>query len=520
MKNIKKLAAIICVFALVLSLCGCGGSSEKFFYIAMDKVSTLDPQLAAAQSDRTIVLNTYEGLIRLDKDDNPLCAAAETYTYNNLTYTFKLRKDAVWSDGTPLTADDFVFAFLRAVSPDTAAPDFSAIACIKGAREVKNGGDSSLLSVRAVDKHTLEIVLEYDDENFLKTLASPICMPCNKKFFESTNGKYGRDGYNILSNGSFLLNLWDTEEYLIRLYRNEKYTGNFRAVPAKVYITAAKENEKLTLLGDNDIDACFISGSEIEEAQLAGLNTVSFFDKYLFVLINKNSALGNDDVRRALSLSIHRNALANDMPSYIVPLFAAVQPNAVFDSGSISQNAIKSAALDYKPEEAYQIYLNATKVSGAINGQTILYPAELAIDPLISSVATGWQQNLGCFINITPSTIDDIDTAVKSGDFSVAVLSIDADDKNAYDLLRKFKSGNIYGFQNETFDQLINSLKSNRDANGYLNSLYEAQRILLGSNTIIPLATVPTVICTTDAIKSIEYSLANKTIDFCSIIKE
>ncbi len=520
MKYIRIFASVLLALLMCFGLFGCTDSEEKYIYIAMDEVLTLDPQLVKNDTDRTVSLNIFEGLMRLDENDKPVPAVASHYEYENLTYTFIIRPDVYWSDGTQLTAYDFEFAFRRAASPETAAPDFSRISCIKGAKEVNGGAPVETLKVYATGKYTLRITLEYEDENFLKALASPICMPCNEEFFKSTNGKYGRDVYSVLSNGSFSLNYWDSNDYLIRLYRNEHYTGNFPAQPAKVYLTAAKQDERMTLLTDNDIDACFVSGTDIDDAATAGLKTKSYFDKYLFILVNENSALGDDAVRKALAMSIHRNALKNDMPSHIVPISAAIQLDATFDGQEIYDRISSAAALGYEPDEAYKLYLDATKRLGTIEAQSIIYPEELEIDSLVSGLASSWQQNLGCFINMNEMPSGSVNSAIAAGNYSVALLTVSAGSQNAYDLLSFFKSGNVAGFANQEFDTIINSLKTKTVAEDYISALSSAQQLLLMDNTIIPVAATPTVICTTPAIESIDYSLANKFIDFAMIIKK
>lgn len=516
----KKVLSVVLSLILLIGLCGCGGGTSSTVYIALDEVSTLDPQLVKNSTDRNVVLNIYEGLIKLDHNDTPILAAADSYEQQGLEYTFTLREDNFWSDGTPLTAYDFQFAFRRAASPDTNAPDFAKISCIKGARAVKNGAAKENLAVYAVDDRTLKITLEHADENFLETLASPICMPCNEKFFKDQNGKYGRQGESVLSNGSFYVYSWNSEKYRIRLKKNPHYEGNFPAESSEIYLTAADSETALTQLVDNDIDLAFISSTLRDEADRKGLNAQSYFDHYLFIFINKQGPLGASSVRRALSLSIHRNALENEMPSYLIPLNAVIQPDALFEGEGIYGELAGSSGLKYLPDEAYSLYLDYTKQASVPRNLSIIYPEEFKIDNLTASVAAGWQQSLGCFINMeAQSSNAAVLSRIKSGDYTVAICALGAGDKNAYDLLTQFRKGNDFGFSNSQYDAVLNSLHAKSGIEAYTAALRDAQKILLADCSILPLAATPTVVCTTSAVTNVNYSIINEYIDFASIKK-
>ncbi len=516
----KRVLAAVLTVLIIVGLCGCGKGETSTVYISLDRVKTLDPQLVSSPADRNVVLNIYEGLLKLDQSDTPIPAIAKEIYTEGLTYTFTLDENACWSDGTPLTAHDFQFALRRAASRDTAAPDFAKISCIKGAEQVKNGASVENLAVYAIDKHTLKITLVRDDENFLFTLTEPIAMPCNEKFFREQNGKYGRNEQSLLSNGSFYVYSWNTENYRIRLKKNGYYTGGFPAKPDEIYLTAADSETALTQLSDKDIDIAFIDNTQRDDADRLGLNAQSYFDRYLFIFINKQGALGSSEVRRALSMSIHRIALENEMPSYILPLYAAVQPDARFEDTPIYGSLMGSKQLDYSPDEAYRLYLDYTKANGSPQTEAIIYPQELKIDNLAAGVAAGWQQTLGCFVNM--SALDsnaEVLQRIKSGNYTVAICAISAGDKNAYDLLSQFNSNSGFGFKSPEYDGVLASLHTKSGAEEYTKAISRAQELLLADNSILPLAATPTVVCTTFDVNEVHYSIQGEYIDFTSIKK-
>ena len=113
MKRISKAISLILAVLTLFALSACGDSYQDaiIYFEIPEQPYTLDPQTASTDSELAIVNNIFEGLLRKNASGSIVCGASESFTYNNLTYTFKLREDAVWSNEEPLTADDFVFAF-------------------------------------------------------------------------------------------------------------------------------------------------------------------------------------------------------------------------------------------------------------------------------------------------------------------------------------------------------------------------------------------------------------------------
>ncbi len=523
MKNIIKIVSFLLSTILVLSLCGCGDSAyDMSVYVDIgDKISTLDPQLAENSSDRIAVLNMFEGLLRLDSNGKPVNGMITDYTVDGLTYTFHLKPNAKWSDETPLTADDFVFAFRRAVSKDTNAPDFESISCIAGAKEVKNGADASVLQVAAENKYTLKITLAYDDGNFLRTLTTPICMPCNEDFFRSTNGKYGRDADSIISNGTYRMHSWNSYDYLIRLNRNDFYSGDADAIPRVVYITSDSEEERIEKLEKNSIDLAFVKNTEAEKVEQKGFEIDRYYNRLWFIVINRSGALGDENTRRALSMAIHRNNIENNMPDYVKRLDAALPLDAKWNDVPVYDAITSQSLFTYQPDEAYRLYSSVAAKLQNSGGLSIVYPADSNLDSVISDVAAGWQQTLGCFINMKSlDSSADVIYAVDSGNYTVAVCPVDAISKDPYDFLSKFKGGSLFGFKSDEFDSTVNSLNASENTEQYLSKLRLAQQQILSDNIIIPLAATPIVLSYSDALSEVSYDITNRYINFGQIVKK
>ena len=210
----------ICVLFAVVTGCSSKKSGQAITYNLEEEPVTLDPQIADDYSSRIVIMALYEGLTRLDENNQVSPGVAQRWESNSTytSFTFYLREDASWSDGTPVTASDFVYAFQRAVDPATGSTTNAPMFAIKNAKKIYEGTmDISNLGVTAIDNHTLKVDLEYSYEDFPSITSLPVFMPCNQAFFESTSGKYGLDAKNILGNGPFeMVNRysWEHDEYI------------------------------------------------------------------------------------------------------------------------------------------------------------------------------------------------------------------------------------------------------------------------------------------------------------------
>ena len=190
------------------------------------RVTSLDPQFSTSWESQVVMLNLFEGLLLRQGNGELIPGAAESYqvSADGLTYTFQLRRDGVWNDGslrngidpTPVTAKDFVFSFHRIFDPEVPSPWAGDFQAIQNSQEVLSGElPKSQLGVRAVGDYTLIITLSEPSSILLEQLAGPGALPCNEEFFLSTWARYGQGIGQILGNGPFRLSSWDQEALVL-----------------------------------------------------------------------------------------------------------------------------------------------------------------------------------------------------------------------------------------------------------------------------------------------------------------
>ena len=210
MKRIYRLLALLLALCLTAGLLtGCDedpNDEEKLSVVMTGLFTTMDPAMAATAAERTVVLHVFDNLLRWDGEKSVSAVAQSWQETSNddgtVTYTFHLRGDAVWSDGSRLTAADFVYAWKRLVSPDTASPNAAILSVVSGYDEAR-AGDVDALQVSAPDDHTLEVTLTGPCAYFLNSVCTaPATMPVRQKAVESDDDWASSRTY-FVGNGPF-----------------------------------------------------------------------------------------------------------------------------------------------------------------------------------------------------------------------------------------------------------------------------------------------------------------------------
>ena len=346
-KKMKKFTAVVApvlAMSMALTACSSGSGGEKkptttsnnggeekksdIKYAAKqvlnrtetNEIPTMDTSKNTDTLGSQILGNTMEGLYRLDKDNKPIPAVAESSTKSEdgKKYTFKLRKDAKWSNGDPVTAKDFVFAWQRLVDPKTAA-EYAFIAYyLKNAEAINQGkGEVSTLGVKAIDDYTLEVELERPVPYFLNLMAFASYYPLNEKFVKEKGNKFGLESDTTLYNGPFVLTDWKHEQGW-KLKKNEQYWDKKTVKLEEINYSVVKEPAtRVNLYDTGAIDFALLSGEFVDKYR----NNKEEFGAYsetstFYLRLNQkrggqDTPLKSKKLREAIALSIDKKALTN-----------------------------------------------------------------------------------------------------------------------------------------------------------------------------------------------------------------
>ncbi|MGL5345917.1 MAG: ABC transporter substrate-binding protein [Peptostreptococcaceae bacterium] len=232
-------------------------------------IPTMDPSKSTDVASFTVMSNTMEGLTRLDKDGKVEKAGAEDYSVSEdgLTWTFKLRKDAKWSNGDPVTAKDFEYSWKRTLNPATASEYGYIMYDIDGAQDfnLSKSTDESTVGVKAVDDYTLEVKLNRPVAYFAELMSFEVFFPQNQAFVEKMGDKYGLSNDAQLYNGPFTLSSWKTEDQYT-MTKNPSYWNKDRIKLETINTKVVKETgTSVNLYESGDIDTCLLDSEYIDK---------------------------------------------------------------------------------------------------------------------------------------------------------------------------------------------------------------------------------------------------------------
>ena len=384
----KKLSLfLVLLLAVTTFLAACGGNNDTakdkggtankpaekkeqvLNLLDSSEIPSLDSALATDQVSFIVLNNVMEGLYRLGKDNKPVPGVAESYevSEDGKVYTFKLRKDAKWSNGDPVTAHDFVFAWRKVLDPKTASEYAYIMYDIKNAEEVNQGKlPVDQLGVKALDDHTLQVELKNPIPYFISLTVFGSFMPQNEKFVKEQGDKYGLEANTTLYNGPFVLSEWKHEQGWT-YKKNPNYWD--------------KDNVKLETINVKIVKdtATAVNLYDTKKVDRVGL-TAEFVDKYkndknfhteldpsiFWLRMNtKNELLKNVNARKAIAMAIDKQALVDTLlnngtipANYIVPKDFVQGPNGK-DFRDENGDLVK-----YDVEEAKKLWEQAKKELG------------------------------------------------------------------------------------------------------------------------------------------------------------
>lgn len=469
---------------------------------------TLDPHKASGDWQNRVIGDYIEGLMAEDATATPIPGQAESYTVSEdgLVYTFTLRDGIQWSDGTPVTAGDFEFAFRRLFNPATAAEYSYLQFPIKGGAEIVDGTlppDSPELGVKALDDKTLEITLVAPTPYFLDALTHYTAWPVPKHVVEVHGDSWTNMG-NIVGNGPYKVVEWVPGSY-VKSVKSDTYYDKDNVQIDEVYYYVQEDLQAAFnryRAGEYDILTDLPNDQQqVVLDTMPGEGRFAPFQGIHYYVINQEKApFDNVDVRKALSISINREIIGPDIWGSGEPAaYAWVPP------GTGNYEGVEP----YMPDWASQPYEERVAEAKALMaelGYTPENPLQLQLryntndnhQNLAIAISAMWQEigvRTELFNAETPVHYD----ALRAGDFEVGRagwLNDYSDPSNTLELLKsgtmsggEMNWGNNYGrYSNERFDELMNQSITESDLDARAQLLGEAEKLAMDEFAAIPLA--------------------------------
>lgn len=449
--------------------------------------------LTTSTGSMNVLRHVMDGLTKLDENDNPVPAIAESWevSEDGLTYTFKLRQDAVWTNGEKVTAKDFIFAWNTFFTAETGAEYASTWgALIKGATEYFNGeGKLEDIGYKAIDDYTIEVTLTGPYQYFLSVLAFPSMMPVNEKAYTEIGAdKYGTEAEYLVTNGPFVIESWSHESEMV-LVKNDNYFAKDEINLDKITMLMISDtNTALNSFLAEECDMIGLTGEQSAKLTSDGKNVMSYDDGscWYFEYNTTQKGLNNKKVRQALTLAIDATSFVKNIAKNNSTIAYSFTPPAI-NSGKFTE---KVGKLVNRVENDDYTAVKALFEEGL--AEEGLTPANFTIAIVTDEGDTAakncaffqeqWNTHIGATVTIEQMTYKARLQRMQEKDFSVVLAGWgpDYNDPMTFMDLWVTDGGNNHtSWSNAEYDKLITAARAEADADKYYATLIEAEKILM-----------------------------------------
>lgn len=547
-KQWKQAVSWLLVSAMTLSLAACGASSKgkaasegvtttvangssasgtsDLNVMLETPVEALDPQQAVDGTSFEVIADYTDGLYQMDKNGEavPALAADTQISEDGLSYTFKIRDDAKWSNGDPVTAQDFVFAWQRAVDPKVAseyAYMLSDVGQIKNAADIIAGKkDKSELGVTAVDDKTLKVELNVQVPYFLGLMYFPTFYPVNQKFFESCGDTFATSPETTLSNGAFILDSYEPAATTLHLKKNPNYYDAERIKLTGINYQVIQDSQQaLMSYQTGAVDTTLVSGEQVDQVKddptfhaiAAG------YLWYVVPNISKVKELSNLNVRLAMTMAINRESITTDVlkdgsiPTYTaVPIDFATGPDGSDFAADQKkfENVCKfdaAAAADYWKKGLAELGVSSIRLNLVVDADDV--PQKVA-----QVLKEQWETTLpGLTVNLVVEPKKQRIQDMQDGNFEVALTRWGPDYADPMTYFGMWGTGNSnnYGeWSNADYDAILAACTTGdlaMDAAGRWAKLLDGEKIVMDNAVIFPLYTQSNAEMISSKVTGIDY---------------
>ncbi|WP_309480297.1 peptide ABC transporter substrate-binding protein [Brevibacillus agri] len=454
---------------------------------------TADPGIAEDTTSSTIITATFEGLTRVGKDNKVHEAAAESYTVSEdgKKYTFKIR-DAKWSNGDPVTAKDFEFAWKRALDPKTASNYAYQLYYVKGAEAFNKGtGKVEDVGVKALDDKTLEVELTNPTPFFLELVAFKTYFPVHQKTVEA-NDKWATDAKTIVGNGPFKMETWEHKSKLV-VVKNENYWDKDNVKLDKIEFSMVEdENTELSMFENGELDWAGAPTSALPTDAIPALKesgkmtTQPIAGTYFYRFNTEKAPFNNAKIRKAFAYAIDRQSLIdNILQAGQLPATGYVPPSMALNKDGYFK--------DKDLETAKKLLEEGMKEAGIskLPTLTLSYNTSEGHKKIAEAIQDQWKKNLGVDVKLENKEWKVYIEDVHQGKYQIARAGWLADFNDPINFLEMFKDknggNNDTGWEHPKYKELLNQSALEQDPEKRKAILAKAEQILMDEMPIMPI---------------------------------
>lgn len=529
----KKLWISLPILLSALVLTGCSnsgktssGENKTAKIMEQADISALDPSLITDVGALETVNNSQEGLYRMKSStevEPGIATKIVKPTNNGKTYTFKLRSGLKWSNGDPLTVNDFVYAWRRTVTPGTKSPIAYMYLVIKNAAQIEKGNMSpSKLGIKALNKTTLQVSLSQATPYFKYLCAGVPFLPQNEKVVEKYGKSYGTSSNKMVYDGPFMVQGWSPSTETWTLKKNPNYWDKKNVKLDKVKFVVTKNPQTaLSLYTSGKLDNITLAGQQAsQEKNNKGYMSYPSGEIDYIAYNFRTKALRNINIRKAISLTINRKALVNNVlkngakaPTGIAP--AEISKNPA-NGKDFTEESPDKQSTEFNPALAKKYWEKGLSQLGIkkLSLNMVCYDVDSFRNTAeyVQSSAQKYLKGLSIHINVEPKVQAITKMQSKKGydlGFSNWIASF-PDLSEFFQLLNTNNANNAGSYSNKQFDYYYNKAngKDSMSPQKRYNDFVKAEGIASEDQAVIDVNQGQTVRLNNPKLKGVAYAAA------------
>ncbi len=460
------------------------------------EVQSLDPHKIEGVPESNISRDLFEGLLVSDVEGHPSAGVAEKWENKDFkVWTFHLRKNAKWSDGTPVTAHDFVYSWQRLADPNTASPyssylQYGHIANIDDIIAGKK--PTSELGVKALDDNTFEVTLSEPVPYFYKLLTHPSVSPVPKATVETFGDKWTQPA-NIVTNGAYKLKNWVVNERIV-LESNPQYWDNDKTVINQVtYLPISSEVTDVNRYRSGEIDMTY-NNMPIELFQKLKkeipneVRVDPYLCTYYYEINNQKPPFNDVRVRTALKLALDRDIIVSKVKNQgDLPAWSYTPPYT--DGAKLVEPEWAKLTQDQRNAEAKKLLAEAGFTADKPLSFSLLYNTSDLHKKLAIAVSSIWKKNLGANVKLENQEWKTFLDTRHQGNFDVSRAGWCADYNEPTSFLNTMlsdSSNNTAHYKSEAYDKLVGDTLKVTDEAQRTELYTKAEQQLDKDSAIVP----------------------------------
>lgn len=529
-KNLSKLFALGLACAMALTACGGGdtGSTEpqtiapatspaaeesaeapaektlaaaqELTFVLNNEPDGIDPTVTNNSFAVPFLMNCFEGLVSYDENSEIIPGNAESWEHNEdmTVYTFHLREGLKWSDGSPLTANDYVYSALRVMTPATTSQYVTMLSdyILNGQEYYDGAAAAEDVGVKALDDNTLEFTLKAPCPYFVDLVSMWVYFPVQEATVEANGDKWTASADTYICNGPFKITEMNMGESMI-LEKNENYWDAENVTLEKLnYRYILDTSTSLTAYENGEVDGVrMIPSGDIArlKAEDSGMKTVPSYGTVYYNINCQKAPYDNPLVRKALCLAIDRDSLINNVAQLDAqPAYSLLAPGYVVDGKDIlegrSDFGLSSTA---NVEEAKAALAEAGYPDGeGFPTVQLSFYSDDNTKKLTEAIKEMWEQNLGITVEVTSAEWAVFYSDIQSGNYEIGAMGWSADYVNPMSFLPLVYTGDVTNtsfYSNPDYDAVVDQIKVESDAAKFGELVKEADSIVSSDYPVMPL---------------------------------